>query len=245
MAPAIVLLAIRWLSRSCVGSDNASRQSTRSSRGGPREQAGANAGNADACFPTSPRRLVFSCPHRSVAQAEQLAFDSVAPARALRMAGRGRQCEALERAVRPLTAFAAGNMASDRLWFRRHVARSASLYRRPSDKCLPRAPILPYFPCSPSVTRSALFPRHITPSRTDRAPGTPILRTASFCFSRTPPPTRCVGSPLRKMQLLPWERGALASLRARVSRGQSGQIQPRRKSNGTLHQHRHSERLPG
>jgi hypothetical protein len=44
-------------------------------------------------------------------------------------------------------------------------------------------------------------------------------RTASFCFFRTPPPTWCVGSPLRKMQLLPWERGTLASLRARVSRG--------------------------
>ena len=102
---------------------------------------------------------------------------------------------------------------STAVWFDRHP------YRRPSDRYFHRAPILPYFPCSPSVTRSALFPRHITPSRTDRAPGTPILLTASFCFSRTPPPTRCVGSPLQEMQLLPWERGALASLRARVSRG--------------------------
>jgi hypothetical protein len=135
-----------------------------------------------------------------------------------RTAGRREQCEALEHAVHPLSAFAAGSMANDRSWFHGRVVASASLYRRPSDKCFHRAPILPYFPCSPSVTRSALFPRHITPSRTDRAPGTPILRTASFCFSRTPPPTRCVGSPLRKMQLLPWERGALASLRARVSR---------------------------
>jgi len=138
---------------------------------------------------------------------------------ALCMVGCGGRCEARGRAVYPLSAFAVGSMASDRLWFHCRVVRSASLYRRPSDKCLPRAPILPYFPCSPSVTRSALFPRHITPAHNERALGAPILRTASFCFSRTPPPTRSVGSPLRKMQLLPWERGALASLRARVSRG--------------------------
>ena len=75
------------------------------------------------------------------------------------------------------------------------------------------------FPVHPRSLASVLIPRRITPSRKDRVPGTPILRTASFCFSRTPPPTRCVGSPLRKMQLLPWERGTLASLRARVSRG--------------------------
>jgi len=37
--PVTVLSAIPWQSRSCAGSDSASRQSTRSSRGGPREQA--------------------------------------------------------------------------------------------------------------------------------------------------------------------------------------------------------------
>jgi hypothetical protein len=31
--------------------------------------------------------------------------------------------------------------------------------RRPSDRCFHRAPFLPYFPSSPSVTRSVLFPR--------------------------------------------------------------------------------------
>jgi hypothetical protein len=165
------------------------------------------------------RAQVFSCPDRSAAESVQLAFDSVAPVQASCMAGCGGRCETPERVVHPLSAFAAGSMADDRLWFHRRVVRSASLYRRPSDRCFHGAPILPYFPCSPSVTRSALFPRHITPSRTDRAPGPLILQTASFCFSRTPPPTRCVGSPLQEMQLLPWERGALASLRARVSRG--------------------------
>ena len=172
-----------------------------------------------AHLPTSARRQVYSCPRQPVSEGAQLAFDSATQVQAHRTAGRRERGEALVRAVPPLSAFAAGNVADDRLWFRHCAVASASLYRCPSDKCLPRAPILPYFPCSPSVTRSALFPRHITPSRTDRAPGTPILRTASFCFTRTPPPTRCVGSPLQEMQLLPWERGALASLRARVSRG--------------------------
>jgi hypothetical protein len=75
------------------------------------------------------------------------------------MAGCGGRCEALERAVHPLSAFAAGSMANDRLWFHCRAVASASLYGRPSDKCFHKAPILPYFPCSPSVTRSVLIPR--------------------------------------------------------------------------------------
>ena len=37
--------------------------------------------------------------------------------------------------------------------------RSASLYGRAANTCFHRAPILPYFPCFPSVTRSVLIPR--------------------------------------------------------------------------------------
>jgi hypothetical protein len=49
-------------------------------------------------------------------------------------------------------------VASDRLWFHCRAAASASLYRRPSDRRFHRAPILPYFPCSPSVTRFGAYP---------------------------------------------------------------------------------------
>ena len=219
MDPATRLSAIQWQSPSCAGSHNASRQSMRSSRGGPRERAAAIGSNAGADLPTSGRRQVYSCHRRSVAEAVQPTFDSVAPVQAPRMAGCGRRCKALERAVHPLTAHAAGSVASDRLWFHCRAAASASLYRRPSDRRFHRAPILPYFPCSPSVTRFGAYPAPHHPITQRPRAGTPILRTASFCFSRTPPPTRCVGSPLQEMQLLPWERGALASLRARVSRG--------------------------
>ena len=75
------------------------------------------------------------------------------------MAGCGGRCEALEHAIHSLSAFAAGSMASDRLRFHRGVAASASFYMRLSDRCFHRAPILPYFSCSPSVTRSVLIPR--------------------------------------------------------------------------------------
>lgn len=64
------------------------------------------------------------------------------------MAEYGGRCEELERAVHPLSAFAAGSMANDRLWSYRRVVATASFYRRLSDRCFHRAPILPYFPCS-------------------------------------------------------------------------------------------------
>jgi hypothetical protein len=50
-------------------------------------------------------------------------------------------------------------------------------------------------------------------------------RHIGFCFCRTPPPTKGVGSPLRKKH--PRHLGArhLTSLRARVSRVRTGQIQ--------------------
>ena len=152
-----------------------------------------SASNAGADLPTSARRRVFSCSRRHVAEVTQLAFDSVAPIQAHRIARCEERCEALERAVHPRSAFAAGRVASGRLWFHCRVARSASLYRRPSDKCFHRAPILPYFPCSPSVTRFGAYPApggttrlcfgFTTPLRKDRASGTPdftALRVSAF-----------------------------------------------------------------
>jgi hypothetical protein len=140
----------------------------------------------------------------------------------LRMAGCGGRCEALGRVVHSLSTFAVGNTASDRLRFYCRVAASASLYRRLSDRCLPRAPILQYFPCSPSVTRFGAYP----------APG----GTSMFCFALRAPygsgfpkkKSPCGCGPYgrdfffgasQKAHLGTWERGTLASLRARVSRG--------------------------
>lgn len=87
------------------------------------------------------------------------------------------------------------------------------------------------FPAHPRSLASVLIPRHITPSRKDRVPGTPILRhgaallrTAcalrvsafkkSLCNER-----KKIFRTFRKSAAWPWERGTLASLRARVSRG--------------------------
>lgn len=72
-------------------------------------------------------------------------------------------------------------------------------------------------------------------------PGAPILQHVGFCFCRTPPPTRCVGSPLPKKHPRPWERGTSTTPARKVRvlgdpgtrvasrksvREQSGQIQP-------------------
>ena len=74
-----------------------------------------------------------------------------------------------------------------------------------------------YFPCSPSVTRFGAYP----------AP----CGTARLCFfgfqkifsARTQrPPKEKIFRTFRKCVAWPWERGTLASLRARVSRGHSG-----------------------
>jgi len=97
------------------------------------------------------------------------------------------------------------------------------LYRHPFNRRSSRAPILPYFPCSPSVTCSVLVPR-------------PAARRGSASPLRTPCGFRLSENLLckerqnifrifRKSAAGPWERGTLASLRAGVSRGQSGQIQ--------------------
>jgi hypothetical protein len=191
------------------------------------------------------RAWVYSCPRRPVAEAVQLTFDSVAQVQAHRTVERRGRCEALERAVHPLSAFAAGNVAGDRLWFHCCAAASASLYRRPSDKCFHRGPILLYFPCSPSVTRFGAYPApHHPITQTSRA-GDPdsaarrgsashgperqqsnARRGSGPCAPRVSAFRKSLckerkrfSEPSEKDAAWPWERGTLASLRARVSRG--------------------------
>jgi hypothetical protein len=96
--------------------------------------------------------------------------------------------------------FATKFAASSRMRPYCHSVSSASLYRRPSSRCFHRPPILPDFPAFPRSP--ARFLSRATSPRT----GAPILRTASFCFFWTPPPTKYVESLLQTMQLLPWER---------------------------------------
>ncbi len=123
-------------------------------------------------------------------------------------------------AVRPLSAFAA---VLDGQRTQRSVCclvATASLYSHPSGECFHRAPILPYFPCSPSVTRLGADP----------APcgnGAPCFFGIQKIFSanlRTERGRKDFPN-LPKMRRLALGAGHLASLRARVSRGQSGQTQ--------------------
>jgi hypothetical protein len=100
--------------------------------------------------------------------------------------------------VHPRTAFVAEAGSSEptgdsAVWLRRHpyidaLQMGVSIERQFS----------PYFPCFPSVTRFGADPAPHHPSTHRPHAGTPILRTASFCFFWTPPPTRCVGSLSRK-----------------------------------------------
>jgi hypothetical protein len=153
---------------------------------GSRDRADTRAGEAGAHLRASVLQYVFSCLCRPRSEAVQPSFDSAAPVHGLRMAGWEGRCETSERAVHPRSAFAAGSMANDRSWFHRRVVATASLYRRPSDKCFHKAPILPYFPCSPSVTRSVLIPR--PSARRGSASASPPSRVSVFkksCVQRT------------------------------------------------------------
>ena len=94
----------------------------------------------------------------------------------------------------------------------------------PPGKYFHREPSLPYFPCSPSITRSVLLPRPAALGvllRLRRPPGLGFQRKITpkeqsrFFF----------GASTERHAFGTWERGTLASLRAGVSRGQSGQIQ--------------------
>ena len=98
-----------------------------------------------------------------------------------------------------------------------------TLYRHPFNRRSCRAPILPYFPCSPSATRSVLLPRPAA----RRGSASPLRTPCGFRLSEN---LLCkerqnIFRTFRKSAAGPWERGTLASLRAGVSRGQSGQIQ--------------------
>jgi len=121
---------------------------------------------------------------------------------------------------------------------------------------LHRHPYIGALQTSVSIERqfSRIFPAHprslarcLSRARRHGASLLRLRRPVGFGFQKILCATNAkrFSEPSEKDAAWPWERGTLASLRARVSRGQSGQIQPRRKSNGTLHQHRHSERLPG
>jgi hypothetical protein len=95
--------------------------------------------------------------------------------------------------------------------------------RTPSARRLHREPLLPYLPCSPSVTCSVLIPR-------PAALGV-LLRLMAPCGFRLSENLYCnerkkISRTFRKRHACgTWERGTLASLRARVTRGQFGQIQ--------------------
>lgn len=229
---AIVLSAIRWQFLSCAGSDNASPQLMRSSVklacGGNRDQTCAKTDEV-AYLPTSARRKVASCLRRFVAETVQLAFDSVTPVQVLRMAGCGRRCEALERAVHKLSVFTAGNVANDRSWFHCRTVASASFYIHLSDRCFHRAPFLLYFPCSPSVTRSVLIPR-------------PADSELLLFLDSSPNQVRWVPTPENAALALGAGHTRVASRRSvpRAIRANT----TKEKNNGDLRKQDHSERLP-
>jgi hypothetical protein len=100
---------------------------------------------------------------------------------------------------------------------------TASLYRCPSAGCFHRAPSLPYFPCSPSVTRLGADPAPCGTARLCFGLSAALQVSAfrkSFCNDR-----KKHFPNLPKKRRLALGAGHLASLRARVSRGHSGQIQ--------------------
>jgi hypothetical protein len=100
---------------------------------------------------------------------------------------------------------------------------TASLYRRPSAGCFHRAPSLPYFPCSPSVTRLGAIPAPCGSARLCFGLSAALRVSAfrkSFCNER-----KKIFRTFRKSAAWHLGAGHLASLRARVSRGHSGQIQ--------------------
>jgi single-strand DNA-binding protein len=85
------------------------------------------------------------------------------------------------------------------------------------------------FPAFPRSLASVLIPR---PAASPFCFGCAALKGFGFqkIFSAIPQKRgkKRFSEPSEKARLRPWERGTLASLRARVSRGQSGQIQTRR-----------------
>jgi hypothetical protein len=161
--------------------------------------------------------------------AAQLAFDSVARIQVPRMTGCcGGRWSARIGVAHPLPAFVSGERSQrqDRQYksFCCPVALASCATSLQQGR-FHRAPSLPYFPCFPSVTRFGAYP----------APGglAVLLRCAlrvsafrkSFRPFRKKRGKKRFSEPSEKARLRPWERGTLASLRARVSRGNFGQIQ--------------------
>jgi hypothetical protein len=106
-------------------------------------------------------------------------------------------------AVHPLSAFVA---VLDGQRTQRSVCclvATASLYSHPSGECFHRAPILPYFPCSPSVTRLGAYP---APCGNCAAL---LLRLSENLFDKAPHKTRTkrFSEPSAKALLGTWERG--------------------------------------
>ena len=144
--------------------------------------------------------------------------------RSVAFAERGQRCGSAESAVHPhLCLFW-------RLGERDKVdSAAAQLHGRsfsaPSGERFHKEPSLPYFPCSPSVTRSVLFPRPAALGVLLRPDGRP----SGLGFQRKITPKEqsifFFGASTERHAFGTWERGTLASLRAGVSRGQSGQIQ--------------------
>ena len=93
-----------------------------------------------------------------------------------------------------------------------------------------RAPFLQFFPCSPSVTRSVLFPRPAARRVSASLAKASALRVSVSRKSFVQRTQKHFPDPPKKTPLGTWERGTLASLRARVSRGSSGQKPTWRKS---------------
>src|ERR1700679_836405 len=161
MARVTRLSATQWLSRSCAGSASASQPLMPSfvivpATGGSDEPPGIHA-DTDTHLPIATRSRSPSCPCLPRSGAVHLAFNSVAQRQVLRMEGCGEICKAI-RCGSPTPALIAGpNGQRSRRFFGGLVA-TASLYRRPSAGCFHRAPSLPYFPCSPSVTRFSAYP---------------------------------------------------------------------------------------
>jgi hypothetical protein len=119
--------------------------------------------------------------------------------------------------VHPLSAFVAG---LDGQRAQRSVCRlvaTASLYSYPSGECFHRAPILPYFPCSPSVTRLGADP----------APcgncATLLFRLSENLFGRTArTPKEKIFRTFRKCVAWPWERGTSRRFAQECPEGNSG-----------------------
>ena len=121
-------------------------------------------------------------------------------------------------AVHPLSAFVAvldGQRTQRSVCY---LVATASLYSLPSDECFHRAPILPYFPCSPSVTRLGADP----------APcgncATLLFRLSKNLFSKISARNtdEKIFRTFRKCVAWPWERGTSRRFAQECPEGNSG-----------------------